>query len=108
MFEDADGQSVAIARTERGHRLLLAAQAAGVISLEPVDLNEVAKIQPLQVDRKRAMFGRVWGTRFSFRSAPSFPGFELFRLAIRYPKLNFKGAVGTFLRSLKKRKSKDK
>ncbi|NYD68510.1 Coenzyme F420 hydrogenase/dehydrogenase, beta subunit C-terminal domain [Agromyces atrinae] len=103
VFENTAGVSVAIARTSRGHALLLRAAAEGAIRLEPIDLEDVARIQPLQVTRKRTLLGRLVGRRVAGRSIPSMKGYRLIRLAKPYAKKNLQAARGTFERSLPRR-----
>lgn len=101
IFADMNGRSVAIARTARGHELLQAAAADGVIVTAELDLNRVAAIQPLQVDRKRALPGRLAGRRFAGKAVPLYVGFGLWRPLLAHPMRNFRAAVGTLVRSMR-------
>jgi coenzyme F420 hydrogenase subunit beta len=92
VFDDAPGRSVVLARTERGRALVLAAAAASVIHLEPVDVADVERGQPLQVRRKQTLFGRLLGTRAAGRPVPSYRGWGLLRLAVKNPRANLKAA----------------
>ena len=103
LFDDADGLSVAIARTERGHRLLMRARDAGVLGLEPVELDAVAAVQPLQVKRRRTLLGRLAGRRLAGRAIPRYRGFRLLRLAVLSPKNSAAAAKGTFARTRKRK-----
>ena len=96
LFDDADGLSVAIARTERGHRLLMRSRDAGVIGLEPVELDAVAAVQPLQVKRRRTLLGRLAGRRLAARAIPRYRGFGLLKLAVSSPSDSVRAARGTF------------
>lgn len=102
MFSESDGVSVAIARTERGHDLLMRAAQVGVVHLEPVDIESVRKIQPLQDLRKRALIGRLVGRLLAQRRIPSYKGYGLARLALRNPTVNLRAAAGTFRRSIRR------
>jgi coenzyme F420 hydrogenase subunit beta len=99
IFGEQDGISVAIARNNRGHALLQEAARAGVITLEPLELDLVAQVQPLQVKRKRFLLGRLAGRVLSFRRVPRYSGYHLWRLARPYLRLNYSEAVGTRLRT---------
>ncbi|WP_208856886.1 Coenzyme F420 hydrogenase/dehydrogenase, beta subunit C-terminal domain [Rathayibacter oskolensis] len=103
LFDDAQGMSVAIARTDRGHALLLAAAAAGLIVLEPVDLDEVARIQPLQVNRRRTLAVRLAARLLAGKRIPRFEGYSLVLRSARHPRLAAKTFLGTLARSWRSR-----
>jgi coenzyme F420 hydrogenase subunit beta len=105
IFSEADGMSVAIARTARGDRLLMDAQAAGVLGLGPIDLDDVAAVQPLQVRRHLTLLGRLVGRLAAGRRVPRFRGFGLLRFAIGSPKDTYKAAKGTYARTRGLRKA---
>lgn len=98
-FVEQDGNSVVIARTPRGHELLLAAARAGVIHLAPANLDDVERIQPLQRDRRRTLNGRLAGRKLAGYRVPRYPRQGLAALTLRYPVQSLKSLVGTFLRS---------
>lgn len=104
LFGEQDGVSVAIARNQRGHALLEEAARAGVIALEPLDLDLVANVQPLQVKRKRFLLGRLAGRLLSFRRIPRYRGYHLAQLAKPYLRMNYSEAVGTRIRTRSKPK----
>lgn len=99
MFEESDGQSAVIARTSRGHDLLLEAARNGVVQLEAIDMDDVARSQPYQLSRKRSLPGRLMGRRLAGLKVPKYVGFELVATAIRHPLANIRAVVGAFLRS---------
>lgn len=94
-FSEGDGRSAVIVRTERGREVLRTAAEAGVIALEPLDLDELAKIQPLQVLRRTTMAGRMIGTCLGGRRIPFYHGFGLVRLLFRHPRQNLRAMRGT-------------
>ena len=98
-FEEGDGNSVIIARSEKGRRLILDAAADGVIELSAVDLELVAAMQPLQVSRRKTLMGRLAARRLLGRPGPSYRGFRLGWLAARSPKANLRAFVGAIKRS---------
>lgn len=102
-FEEGDGNSVVIARTARGHELLKSAVAAGVIVLRPVNLADVAAIQPLQVVRSRTVGARLVARRMTGHAVPRYRGFSLAVKAFGSPALAARQFVGTFVRSLRGR-----
>lgn len=102
-FTEQDGSSIAIARTQKGLQLIMEASREGVIHVEPVDMNRLASIQPLQRDRARGIAGRIWGRRLAGRAAPRYRGFRLFMRVVRHPILNFRALAGTWLRTMRGR-----
>ena len=103
-FSDAAGNSAIIARTQRGVALLRAAHEAGVVALEPIDLDRVAAVQPLQSQRRVTLAGRLVGRRVAGYRIPRYRDYNLLRSCLRHPIANFKAAAGTFTRSAGLRK----
>ena len=83
-FQEQDGRSALIVRTAYGQRVLKEAVAAGVLEIEPLDLDDLARVQPLQVTRRSTLLGRLIGSRLSGRDVPRYRGFPLLRLALRH------------------------
>lgn len=100
VFDSADGNSVVIARTERGHDVLVRAFNAGVLALKPLDLKNVASVQPLQVERKTTLLGRLAGRLIALKKTPRYYGYRLIRLALSDPVRVLRAAVGTARRSV--------
>ncbi|MDC7121643.1 Coenzyme F420 hydrogenase/dehydrogenase, beta subunit C-terminal domain [Cellulomonas fimi] len=84
-FDEADGRSVVIARTPRGAEVLRAAEAAGVVALDPVDPASVSQMQPYQVRRRVTLLGRLVGARLAGRQVPRYRGYGLLRWSLRDP-----------------------
>ncbi|MCL2894646.1 Coenzyme F420 hydrogenase/dehydrogenase, beta subunit C-terminal domain [Brenneria tiliae] len=99
-FDDGDGNSVVIARTHRGHQLLQDALKYNIIHLESIDLDDVAKIQPLQVDRKITLLGRLIARILAFKSIPHYYGYNLFKVALLKPKKVIRSVIGTYVRTV--------
>lgn len=97
-FKPQAGRSALIARTERGAVLLREARAAGAVMLEPMDLDALARVQPLQVSRRSTLAGRLWGMRLARRPTPRFRDFGLGRLALLNLAVNARAARGTYSR----------
>lgn len=102
-FSDGAGQSVLIARTARGLSLALRAQEAGVVEMHPIDLDQAARVQPLQVQRRRLLLGRMLGRAIAGKPAPRYWGFGLWRLAMQRPLATLRAAAGTLRRSVTER-----
>ncbi|MDD7945817.1 Coenzyme F420 hydrogenase/dehydrogenase, beta subunit C-terminal domain [Microbacterium sp. NE2HP2] len=99
VFDSGDGNSVIIARTLRGHELLLRARAAGVLAMTNLDLDRLRSVQPLQVKRISTLWARLAGRLLAGHRIPVYRGFALTRRAIVDPKLTVRTIVGTWLRS---------
>ncbi|MGO4251335.1 Coenzyme F420 hydrogenase/dehydrogenase, beta subunit C-terminal domain [Paenarthrobacter sp. TAF1] len=98
-FTDSSGVSALIARTRRGHEVIMSAIAAGVIVAEPLVLSQISAVQPLQVDRRATLWGRVTGRRIAGWSVPEFRGFRLRRLAMQDLVKTVRYLYGSFRRS---------
>jgi len=103
LFDDAAGESVVIARTRRGHELLMAAAEAGVVALGAVTLDEVDRIQPLQRARKRTLAVRLLARTLTFKRVPTYRGYGLTARAVSFPRLSAKTFAGTLVRSWRDR-----
>ena len=79
-FDEEAGRSALIARTPRGHDILTRAFAAGVLVGEPLDVDRLAAVQPLQVSRRMSLQARLVGTRLAGRPIPRYRSFGLTRL----------------------------
>lgn len=99
LFEERDGTSVLIARTARGHALIMDAADANVIRLTSIELDDVATVQPLQVDRKTTLIGRMLGRLAAGKRVPLYFGYGISHLATRAPVRNLRAAAGMFLRT---------
>lgn len=99
VFEDALGNSVIIARTERGAALVRKAAEEGILLIAPVDLDDVARVQPLQTLRRRTLVGRLLGRAVAGARIPRYRGYGLLGLLVRDIPGNIKAAVGMFTRT---------
>ena len=98
VFTEGDGVSALLARTERGLDVLTRAFDAGALTGVPIDLTSLAAVQPLQVERRRALFARTFGARLAGRRVPRFRGFSLARLSARNPRVFARVALGAYRR----------
>jgi coenzyme F420 hydrogenase subunit beta len=103
IFDEGDGTSVLIARSRRGHELIVAALDQGVLRAKPLDVRRLYPVQPLQVERRSTLIGRLAGARLALRPVPRYVGFGLTRLGARTPKTTARAAVGTWLRTVRQR-----
>ena len=73
-FEERDGRSLVLARTEAGERLLRTALAAGALSSQPLDVAQIDLMQPAQARRKRLVAARLAAARTLARPVPDVSG----------------------------------
>ncbi|MDW4549315.1 Coenzyme F420 hydrogenase/dehydrogenase, beta subunit C-terminal domain [Defluviimonas sp. D31] len=81
VFEEADGISLIVARTELGATLLNEAVRDGAIAISPFRVSRLASIQPGQRERRRALLARLLGQRLCLRPIPCYRGLHLFAAA---------------------------
>ncbi len=74
LFEEADGRSLVISRTDAGAALLTSAQGKGAIICEPVPLSDIDRMQPSQAWRKRLIAARMAALAVTFQRWPIFRG----------------------------------
>jgi coenzyme F420 hydrogenase subunit beta len=73
-FDEADGRSLILTRTAHGDALVAAAEAAGAIRTEPLDVGEIVKMQPAQAFRKRHIAARLMAIRLTGGFMPRMDG----------------------------------
>lgn len=98
VFAEGDGVSALIARTSRGAEVVKRAIAAGILVVEPLDIDDLARIQPLQRDRRETLLGRTVGQRAAGVRPPRYRGFGLARLALARWRDVVRTARGTYSR----------
>lgn len=98
VFAEGDGVSALIARTRRGAEVVSRAIAAGVLVAEPLDVDDLARIQPLQRDRRETLLGRTVAQRAAGVRPPRYRGFGLTRLALARWRDVVRTARGTYSR----------
>jgi coenzyme F420 hydrogenase subunit beta len=64
-----------------GEQLLAEATAAGYLSVAPLDVDEIRKMQPYQENRKQMVLARVLALRLMGRPAPAYHRLRLQRTA---------------------------
>lgn len=107
VFEEQDGQSLIVSRTEKGEALLQAALAAGAITAEPFGLEPLAAIQPGQYGRRTGLLARLTAIRLLGGAVPSYRGFPLWRNARQGGlKSNLRNLLGTMRRLIAKRRAR--
>lgn len=99
LFTESDGKSAVIARTQRGHDLLMDARAAGQVILRPVSMDAVTAVQPAQIKRQRTIAARLAARRLLGYRVPEYRGFRVKWQFLRRPVLSFMYFGGTLARS---------
>jgi coenzyme F420 hydrogenase subunit beta len=80
-FEEREGRSLILVRTEEGEQALKAAQDGGYIDTEPLSPQEISKMQPYQETRKRMALARLLAVVLKKGLLPRFAGLRLVRCA---------------------------
>lgn len=99
LFEEGDGRSGLLVRTERGREVLRAAMEAGVLEGERIEARRIAAIQPGQTWRRENLWARLLGARLAGVRVPVYRGFPLRRFALRRPRQSFRAAKGAWRRA---------
>lgn len=73
-FEEQDGRSLIITRSDAGERLLGSALDLGVLAVEPLDVQEIDLMQPSQARRKRLVRARVAALDVTLQPKPDMRG----------------------------------
>jgi coenzyme F420 hydrogenase subunit beta len=104
VFDEAEGISLIVGRTEVGVRVLKDAVTAGQIETDTFDVKLLAAIQPGQRERRRALLARLLALRLAGRPVPLYKGLNLWSAARQNPFLrNLKNFLGMFRRVLRAR-----
>lgn len=76
-FEERDGNSLILIRTDKGRELFRNAEANGVVQAEAFDTAGIFAIQPFQYYRRTTILPRLWAMKLLMLKTPSYKGFEL-------------------------------
>lgn len=82
LFEEQDGQSLIMTRTDFGEEIVRGAMASGAIEAQPLPVEQIEAMQPGQSSRRRLVLSRLMAMRLLGLLVPKFSGFHLFRNAI--------------------------
>lgn len=97
-FTEGDGVSALIARTVRGRDVIARAIAAGILVAEPLSIDDLDAVQPLQRKRRQTLAGRLAGARAAGIRPPRYVGFGLLGFAAGRLGLIVRTARGTYSR----------
>jgi coenzyme F420 hydrogenase subunit beta len=99
-----EGQSLIVARTLRGQKLIQDAIRAGVLIATPQSRDVIERAQPNLKNTHGAVWGRVLAMRLVGISAPSAKGQRLFSMWLSLtPKQKLQSVLGTWKRILRER-----
>lgn len=77
--DDEPGQSLILARSQRGHKIILAAADAGYLHIEAAEPRILPASQPNLLKTRGAVWGRLLACRMMGVPAPQYIGIPLFR-----------------------------
>ncbi|GAB5467600.1 MAG: hypothetical protein Kilf2KO_06300 [Rhodospirillales bacterium] len=96
LFEEAEGISLLVTRSEAGEALVRAALAAGSLVAEPLEAAAIAAMQPGQTGRKTVLLARLAALTLLFRPRPRYRGLRLLQASLKAkPRLLLKNFLGT-------------
>ena len=99
-FTEQDGRSLLLSRSARGESLLARAMQAGVLAAQTLPVDDIARMQPYQVNRKQLVLGRLIATWLARRQAPRYWRMGLIKTALQANKLEWlRNAWGTWRRA---------
>ncbi|MEH3154967.1 MAG: Coenzyme F420 hydrogenase/dehydrogenase, beta subunit C-terminal domain [Gordonia paraffinivorans] len=98
-FEEADGTSVVVARTERGAAVVRQLLDQGVLRGQSVDLATARQLQPLQTLRKTSLVARLAGRRLAGGRIPRYRRYRLLRTQAANASTFPRAFAGTFART---------
>lgn len=106
-FDEQEGRSLIVARTEAGERLLADALSAGRVTVSPLAVEEIDKMQPAQARRKRVVLARVASLPFAAQPRPRMAGLSVVEAARRATlRETAQNLLGTLRRTLKGTRSR--
>lgn len=104
-FEEQEGRSLIVSRTAAGEQLLGEAVAAGSLDIEPLEADQIDRMQPAQARRKRLVLARTASCHALLQPVPKMAGLDVAKAARRArPKELLHNFLGTIRRILIKRR----
>jgi coenzyme F420 hydrogenase subunit beta len=99
-FDEQEGRSLIVTRSDAGERLLAAALAAGALEAEPLAIDEIDKMQPSQARRKRLILARTAALPLALQPRPAMRGLKVLDAARRAPPAEaLRNLLGTLRRT---------
>lgn len=101
VFEEQDGQSLILSRTQTGEEIVTEAIAADRLRADAFDLRTLRAMQPGQVRKRQLTLPRMMALWVTLRPSPRFRGFHLLRntrqAGLADPARNFLGMIRRIL-----------
>lgn len=85
-------------RTARGNEIFRSAMDRGVLRGNEIDIGDLARMQPHQVERKTAVAARRLGAQLAGIPTPRMNSLGIWRAALTTPRAFLSNAIGTFRR----------
>jgi coenzyme F420 hydrogenase subunit beta len=76
-FDERDGRSLIMTRTTTGEAVLDAAVSRGQLSIEPLVIREIERMQPAQARRKRVVAARLVASAITLQPLPLMAGLDV-------------------------------
>lgn len=106
-FDEAEGRSLIVVRSEAGERILRDAIAAGALSTTPLPIGEIDRMQPSQARRKRLVLARMAASVLAGQPTPRLRGLSVIEAARLAPlRETVQNFLGTLRRTLRGRRSR--
>lgn len=99
LFDEQDGRSIVLTRTQKGEALVTSAKDAGHLITEPVPLDAITHMQPFQAKRKGMVLPRLAAMVLAGQKRPRFEGLEL---ASNSRSFGLKESLRSFLGTLRR------
>lgn len=104
LFEEADGISLFVARSQTGAEVLAQAQKTGHVETRPFEQTRLEAMQPGQAGRRKALLARLAGCVLTGHPVPKYRGLQIGAAARRNPLAqNLRNFLGTVRRGLQGR-----
>jgi coenzyme F420 hydrogenase subunit beta len=104
-FAEGDGQSAVIVRTRAGAAIYDHAVGSAQLSDKALDIDQLKRVQPYQVERRKFAVARGLGFRAAGVPVPSWRGFSRLRWVAAQPVVAARQAVGSFRRGRRRHAS---
>lgn len=103
-FEERDGRSLIVSRTEKGELLIQEMSKKGLMVIDALNENEIYAMQPGQVNKRINLLGRVLAIKSNpFQASPRYIMSNIYLLSKNNTKLkNIKSFLGMYKRIFKR------
>lgn len=107
-FEEREGRSLLITRTDEGESLVQEALRMGAIEASDFSVKDIGPIQPYQLNRKQVVLGRILATWLRTGWAPRYRGLGLFKASLSASPIHWlRNAIGAYRRAGEKERVTD-